>query len=128
MSKIKLPSEKNEPAFLNDIKEDGYHIYSLKNAKIPGFYPPELPIYPGVSIKDLKIDDVITIRAFFGIGSGKNMRIDGGYVNLEIESIDEKSVMAEILTELPKLFPLNTGHSIEVYEEEILYRAHSTEH
>ncbi len=129
MPKIKFSSSRqNEPAFLNDIKEDGYHVFSRKNAKIPGYYPKELPDYPGVSLKDLKIDDVITIRVFFGIGSGKNMRIDGGYIDLEIEHIDEDSVMAIILTVLPESFPLGAGHSIEVYEEEILYRAKSTEH
>ena len=78
MTIIKFPSKKNEPAFLNDIEEDGYHVYSLKNAKTLGYYPPELPEYPGVNIKDLQVVDVITIRVFFRIGKGKNMRIDGG--------------------------------------------------
>ena len=128
MVKIKSPTKNSDPAFLNDIKEDGYHVYSLSNARIPGYYPKELPEYPGVSIKDLKIDDVITIRVFFGVGSGKNMRIDGGYLDLEVETIDEESVMAVILTALPEAYPLGQGHSIEVYEEEILYRAKSTVH
>ncbi len=40
----------------------------------------------------------------------------------EIEHVDEDRIMAVILTELPKEFPLNTGSSIDVFEEEILYR------
>lgn len=128
MTIIKFPSRKNEPAFLNDIKENGYHIYSLNNAKIPDYYPPELPEYPGVNIKDLEIEDVITIRVFFGIGKGKNMRIDGGHIDLKIEHIDNDKVLAVIMTTLPKEFSLETGTSIEIYEEEILYIMEATEH
>jgi len=128
MKKVKSPSGKNEPVFINDIKEDGYHVFSLKNVKIPNYYPPEIPKYPGVNIKDLKVDDVITIRVFFGIGTGKNMRIDGGMIDLKIELIEDEGVMAEILTILPESFPLGAGHSIEVNEEEILYKTSSTEH
>lgn len=128
MTIIKFPSRKNEPAFLSDIKEDGYHIYSLNNAKIPGYYPPELPEYPGVNIKDLKTDDVITIRVFFGIGTGKNMRIDGGHIDVKIEHIDDGEIFAVVMTKLPKGFSLETGSSIEIYEEEMLYKAEVTEH
>ena len=125
MRKVKSPSGKNEPAFLDDIKEDGYHVYSLKNAKVPNYYPPELPNYPGVSINSLEIDNVITIRIFFGIGKGINMRIDGGVIDLQIDEIHSESVMATILTVLPKKFPIRTGGSIEIFENEILYKAES---
>ena len=123
MTIIKFPSRNNEPAFLNDIKEDGYHVYSLKNAKIPGYYPPELPEYPGVNINDLKVDDVVTIRVFFGIGKGKKMRIDGGDIDVKIEYIDDGEILAVIMTTLPKEFSLETGSSIEIYKEEMLYKA-----
>ena len=129
MTIIKFPSKKNEPAFLNDIEEDGYHVYSLKNAKIPGYYPPELPEYPGVNIKDLQVVDVITIRVFFRIGKGKNMRIDGGHINLKVEHIDDSdTVLAVILTELPEEFPLKAGGSLEIFEDEILYKTMVTVH
>jgi len=128
MTIIKFPSRKNEPAFLSDIKENGYHIYNLNNAKTPDYYPPELPEYPGVCIKDLEIKDIITIRVFFGIGKGKNMRIDGGHIDLKIEYIDNDKVLAVIMTTLPKEFSLEKGTSIEIYEEEILYIAEVTEH
>lgn len=111
-----------EPPFFSDVKEDGYHIYNLKNAKKPNYYPPELPIYPGVALKDLKEDDVITIRAFFGIGKGKNMRVESGYIDLQVEFVGEDRVLANILTDLPEEFALKTGESIEVFQEEILYK------
>jgi len=125
MRKVKSPSGKNEPAFLDDIKEDGYHVYSLKNAKVPNYYPPELPNYPGVSINSLEIDNIITIRIFFGIGKGINMRIDGEVIDLQIDEIHSESVVATILTVLPKKFPIRTGGSIEIFENEILYKAES---
>lgn len=118
MTIIKFPSRKNEPAFLNEIKTNGYHIYSLNNAKAPDYYPPELPEYPGVNIKDLEIEDVIAIRVFFGIGTGKNMRIDGGRIDLKIEHIDNDKVLAVIMTAPPNEFSIKTGTSIEIYEED----------
>lgn len=126
MTIIKFPSnQKDEPPFFSDIRENGYHIYNLKNAKKPNFYPPEFPDYPGVKLGDLKEDDTITIRVFFGIGSGKKMRVDGGYVDLEIEVVEKDSAMGSIITELPKEFALSKGESIEVFEEEILYKSES---
>ncbi len=121
---IQFPQNpKNEPPFFSDIKEDGYHIYSLKNAKKPNYYPPELPDYPGVSLKNIKEDDVITVRVFFGIGKGQNMRVDGGYIDLQVEFVDKDRLMGAIITELPTEFALSTGESIEVFPEEILYKA-----
>lgn len=112
----------HEPPFFSDIREDGYHIYSLENADKPNFYPPELPDCPGVALKDLKEDDTITIRVFFGIGKGNKMRVDGGYVDLIIEVVEEGSIMGAIVTELPQKFALKRGGSIEVFEDEILYK------
>ncbi len=117
----KIPS--NEPPFFSDIKEEGYHVYSLKKAKKPNFYPSELPVYPGVSLKNLKEDDIITVRVFFGIGKGQNMRVDGGYIDLQVEFVDKDRLMGAIITELPTEFALSTGESIEVFPEEILYKA-----
>ncbi len=124
MPVVKFPkNQSNEPPFFSDIKEDGYHVYSLKNAKKPNFYPPELPDYPGVPLKDLKEDDIITIRVFFGIGKGKDMRVDGGHIDLRVELIEEDVVMGLIITELPDQFALSKGDSIDVFQEEILYKA-----
>lgn len=126
VTKINFPKNpKNEPPFFSDIREDGYHVYSLENAKKPYFYPPDLPDYPGVPLKNLKEEDVITIRVFIGISKGKKMRVDGGYIDLKVEFVDEDRVMGEIITQLPGEFVLSTGESIEVFEEEILYKAES---
>jgi hypothetical protein len=124
MTIIPFPPKKsaNEPPFFSDIKKEGYHIYSLKNAKKPNFYAPELPNYAGVSLKDLKEDDIITIRVFFSIGKGENMRVDGGHIDLQVELVEKDSVSAVITTQLPEEFALSTGDSIEVFEEEILYK------
>jgi hypothetical protein len=126
MTIVNFPKKRpNEPPFFNDIQRDGYHVYSLENTKTPNFYPPELPDYLGVALKDLKEDDTITIRVFFGIGKGKKMRVDGGHINLKVEFVDEDSVMAVITTQLPDHFAMKTGESLEIFEEEILYKVDS---
>ncbi len=61
------------------------------------------------------------------MGSGENIRADGGYLDLEVEVVEDKSVLAVILTELPEDFPLETGETIEVFEEEILYKTDEQE-
>jgi hypothetical protein len=101
---------------------------TLKNAKVPDYYPSEFPDYPGVSRSELRIGDTITIRVFFRIGDGEDIRADGGYIDLEVEHIDDDKILAVILTELPGEFPLGSGESIDVFEEEILYRNKVTEH
>jgi hypothetical protein len=118
-------NSKIEPSFFSDIREEGYHVYSLKNAKKPNYYPPELPDYTGVALSDLKEDDFITIRVFFGIGKGKNMRVDGGYIDLRVEFVDKDRLIGVIITELPTEFALSTGESVEVFPEEILFKAES---
>ena len=66
---------------------------------------------------------------FFRVGSGgKDIRVDGGYLDLEVELVEDESVLAVILTELPNDFPLETGETIEVFEEEILYKTDEQEH
>ena len=108
--------------FYSDIAEGGYHIFSLNKAKIPGFYPNQFPDYPGVKLKQLKVGDIITIRAFFPIGTGESIQVDGGYIDLEVEHVESDHVFAVIQTQLPKEFELTTGDTIEIREDEILYR------
>ncbi len=126
-SVIPLPNKKNE-GFYADIVKDGYHIFSMNSAKISGFYPNEFPDYPGVKLKYLSIGDKITVRAFFPIGSGEPVQVDGGYIDLEIEHIDKDHVFGVIVTQLPDEFPLGAGDSLEIMEDEILYRANEQEH
>jgi len=128
MTILKFPSQQKEPPFFKDVREDGYHIFSRKNVNKPNYYPDELPNYQGVKLKDLKEDDRITIRVFFKIGSGREMRVDGGYVDLEVEVVEDDGVMAVILTDLPEEFELSNGESIELYEDEILCKVNGADH
>jgi len=125
---IKFPSKLDNFPFFKDILENGYHVFSQENAKLPDYYPNKFPDYPGVNLQNLYIGDVITIRVFFRIGSGKNVRADGGYLDLEVEHIEGDTMFGVILTELPKGFPLQKGDSLEIYQDEILYKAQMTEH
>lgn len=51
------------------------------------------------------------------------MRVDGGHIDLRVEFVDKDSVMGAIITELPGEFVLSTGEFIEIFQEEILYKA-----
>ena len=128
---INFPQPQLDSPFYEDIITEGYHIYSLKNAKIPNYYPDEFLDDTSVSIKDLKVGDMITVRVFFEVGDGEddeNISADGGYMDLEVVDIGDDKVLAVILTELPEEFPLEKDDSIEVLEEEILYRNKVTDH
>ena len=128
MPKIKLPSKQPKPPFFKEVMIDGYHFFSLKNAKIQGYYPNTFPNYPGVNLKELRLNDIITVRAIFPLETSDNVKVDGGYLDLRVEQIDEYSVFATIQTALPPDFPLETGATIEVYQEEMLYKLNTTEH
>jgi hypothetical protein len=116
---LKFPSQNDSFPFSKDI---------LENAKVPDYYPNKFPDYPGVDLQNLHIGDVVTIRFFFRIGAGKNVRADGGYLDLEVEHIEGETVYGVIQTQLPKEFPLQAGDSLEIYPDEILYKAQMTEH
>ncbi len=111
-----------EQKFCTDIVEDGYHILNLKSAKIPGFYPNKFPAYPGVKLKELTVDERITVRAFFRVGTGEPVKVDGGLIDLKIEHIDSDHVFGVVLTRLPERFPVSTGSSLEIHQDEILYK------
>jgi len=111
-----------DQGFYADIVEDGYHILSLKNAQIPGFYPNKFPDYPGVKLAELTMGVRITVRAFFRIGAGEPARFDSGLLDLKLEHIDLDHVRGEVLTQLPDEFPVKTGSSLEIAAEEILYK------
>ena len=128
MKVLKFPSKTDNVPFFKEINEEEYHIFSFENPKNPNYYPNDFPDYPGVNLPDLKIGDVVTVRAFFKVGSGKNVRADGGYLDLEIEHIEDDSVFGVIMTELPKGFALQKGTSLELFKDEILYKAEMTEH
>jgi hypothetical protein len=109
------------PNIFSDIEDKGYVIFSLKKASLPNYYP-GFHNYPGVNIHELKIYDLITIKVFFADGDGDDLpRIIDAHIDLTIESIEGDKVIADILTDLPEDFPLSTGDSIELLEEEILF-------
>lgn len=114
--------------FFKEILENGYHVFSMENAKVPDYYPNKFPAYPGVDLQHLHVGDVITIRVFFRIGPGEPLCADGGYVDLEVECIDNETIFGVILTRLPDEVPLQAGDSLELYGDEILYKAQMTEH
>ena len=120
------PQQPDSP-FYEDIITEGYHIFSLKNAKIPNYYPDEFLDNRDISIKDLRVGDTITVRFFFRV-DGEDINADGGYMDLEVEEILHDKVTAVILTELPEEYPLEKDDSIDVFEEEILYRKKVTDH
>jgi hypothetical protein len=45
-----------------------------------------------------------------------------------VEHIEGETVFGVIQTQLPKEFPLQAGDSLEIYPDEILYKAQMTEH
>jgi len=43
-----------------------------------------------------------------------DMHVDGGYVDLEVELVEDDTIMAVILTDLPEEFALSNGDSIDL--------------
>ena len=123
-----MPISANDSPVFKDVIENGYHIFSLNQVKTPGFYPNKFPDYPGVKLNSLVVGDRITVRAFFRIGSGDPLRIDSGLIDLEVELIEADHIFGVIITELPSHFPLETGSSLEIWEDEILYKVGVTVH
>ena len=118
----------NEPKVFDAVIENGFHVFSLNLANTPYFYPNQFPKYPGVKLSCLSIGDRITIRVFFRIGSGDPLQIDSGLIDLEVELVETDHIWGEIITVLPNHFPLETGSSLEIMEDEILYKAGATVH
>jgi len=125
---LKLPAQNDRFPFFKEILENGYHVFSMENAKVPDYYPNKFPDYPGVDLQHLHIGDLVTIRVFFRIGADEHVRADGGYLDLEVEHIEGETVFGVIQTQLPQEFPLQAGDSLEIYPDEILYKAQMTEH
>ena len=125
---VKIPKKPDMFPFFREILEHGYHVFSMEHAKLPDYYPNSFPDYPGVDLQNLRVGEVITIRVFFRVGAGATLRADGGLLDLEVEHIEDDTVFGVILTELPKEFPLQTGDSLEVYPDEILYKTEGTNH
>jgi hypothetical protein len=49
-------------------------------------------------------------------------------IDLEVELIETDHIFGVIVTVLPSHFPLETGSSLEITEDEILYKVEETIH
>ena len=109
-------------AFFHDLTEDGFHIFSRKHAKTPNFYPNPFPEYPEVDLSEIKEGDRITVRAFFAMDKTAMPQVDGGHIDLKVEHVDHdaRTILGNILTELPPTFALAKNTSIEVDFDEVL--------
>ena len=105
----------------SEVKEKGYHIFSIDKNRIHNYYPGASNRYPGVSLNALSINDMITIKVFFIDGSDNRDRLEDIYLDLLVREIWENKVEAMILTSLPDYFLLKRGELVQVQEEEILY-------
>ena len=105
----------------NGIEERGYVVFSIEKSKLSNYYPAVANSYPGVSIKELRIYDLITIEVFITDGNGDLPQLIDDYIDLTIKSICDGKVIAEVLTVLPEDFHFKTGSAVEILEEEILY-------
>ena len=117
-----LFSENDHEVFFNDIAQNGYHIFSRQHASVSGFYPNEFPDYPEIDISEIQIGDNVTIRAFFPSNQSTRSNIDSGQISLEVEYVDikAKTIMGNIITELPSHFPISKNTTIELSIDEVL--------
>lgn len=108
--------------FFDDLAENRYHIFGRRHARCAGFYPNEFPAYPELDMSDIHEDHIITIRAFFPTSGAEPPTIDSGYIDLEVEHVDQDAeiVFGNILTKLPPTFALSKGTTIEVSLDEVL--------
>ena len=125
---VKIQKKPDFLPFFREILEHGYHVFSLKRAKLPDYYPNTFPDCPGVALRNLRVGEVIFIRGFFRVGAGAMLGAEGGLLDLEVEHIEEDKVFGVILTELSREFPLQTGDSLDAYPNEILNKAERTKH
>ncbi len=109
------------PDIFNDIKENGYIVFSIQKSKLSNYYPGVANSYPGVSIKELRLYDLITIKVFITDERGDLPQLIDDYIDLTIKSICDGKVIAEVLTVLPEDFYFKTGSSVEILEDQILY-------
>ena len=100
----------------------GYHIFSLERNQTPNYYPGAFNDYPGVSLKNLNPNDMITVKAFYIYESDPRKILIDIYIELLVNEIGDYTVKAKIMTPLPTKFPLSRGEILEIQEDEILYK------
>ena len=93
-----------------------------QHAKSVRFYPTAFPSYPELDLSAINEGGTITIRAFFPTSKSATPIIDSGHIDLEVEYVDREAetIFANILTELPAVFALSKGTTIELNIDEVL--------
>jgi hypothetical protein len=110
--------------FEKEVEKEGCAVFSKAKSRSPGYYPSPFPNNEDIELDALHVGDTVTIRVFFKAGTGRKYRIEGGLVDAEIEAIEGKTIWANILTELPKGFPLQKSTTIGLSIDEVLELAH----
>jgi len=108
--------------FFSDLANEGFHIFSRRNAQTTGYYPNAFPSFPEIDITNIKEGDTVTVRAFFPTNKLTPSRIDSGHMDLVVEHVDRdaKTLFGNIVTELPPGFALAKGTTIELSLDEVL--------
>ncbi len=113
-------SEHKCKEFQKEIEDGGYAIFSKKKARETGYYPNPFPDFEDIPIGVINEDDIVVIRAFFNTGEGVNLKIESGMIEVQVETVEDDKIWANITTELPKDFPLQKETTIELYIDEII--------
>ena len=108
--------------FYSELDRVRYHILSRELVRKGNYYPNTFPETADVDIESIVVGDKITVRAFFSFESDGVYRIDSGMLTLSVEdvNVEEQTLFANILTELPPHFALSRGTSIEIKIDEVL--------
>lgn len=114
-------------ALFREIMAEGYHVYNRGKAQVPGFYPQEFPAYPRVKLSTLGVGDRIGVRVFFRIGLGRELRADGGCLEVEVVVVSEGRLFGRVISPLPSMLVWETGRTVEIGEEEILFKREQAE-
>ncbi len=120
---------RNGKQFQTDLIKQKYHIFSLDNTKIEGYYPKELlEIIDKVMHVEKKfkieIGKIYSVRAFFAISEPIDNEVEyqSGYLDLKLIMHENQVYVGEVVTELPPMFVLKKGSKIKIKKENIVYQ------
>jgi len=87
----------------DEIKEAGYHIFSVYRQKTLNHYPGAFNNYPGVSFNTLSLNDMITIKVFYIKDSENCGRTKDIYLDLSVKELGSNEVEAMTLSRVNTL-------------------------
>jgi hypothetical protein len=102
---------------LEELNKKRYHF--LNTSLSEDNYPNKFPAFKKIS--EIKIGKIYTVRAFIKLKPGINSNVDSGLMDINIIRKTDDYYEGEILTNLPKNFPLSKGQIVNFKKEEILY-------